>query len=76
MAGGVDGEVPLPSAVDPPAAQEKALTKAKRRKGWRSRRREMIFGQFGEAYHHAVHRQPRCRCCHLFIRCRQYKSCI
>ncbi|CDX20772.1 conserved hypothetical protein [Mesorhizobium plurifarium] len=31
MAGGVDGDLPLQSAVDPPASQEKALTKARRR---------------------------------------------
>ncbi|WP_028004203.1 helix-turn-helix domain-containing protein [Sinorhizobium meliloti] len=30
-AGGVDGAFPLQSAVDPPAPQEKALTKARRR---------------------------------------------
>ncbi|TIV49625.1 MAG: helix-turn-helix domain-containing protein [Mesorhizobium sp.] len=31
VAGGVDGDLPLQSAVDPPAPQEKALTKARRR---------------------------------------------
>ncbi|RWE19650.1 MAG: helix-turn-helix domain-containing protein, partial [Mesorhizobium sp.] len=31
VAGGVDGDLPVQSAVDPPAPQEKALTKARRR---------------------------------------------